>query len=106
MRKKSAGSLNKLPFYETGLVHIDARSYDPVTGRWLQRDPLNLASVQLPRIVSGIVGRTRGVTVDKGAYVYVNNGPVRFVDLTGCGLFNWEFQGISSVSLESVLKAG
>ncbi|MCL6534131.1 MAG: RHS repeat-associated core domain-containing protein, partial [Armatimonadetes bacterium] len=28
----------------TGLYHVGAREYDPRTARWLQRDPIDIAS--------------------------------------------------------------
>jgi len=30
---------------ETGLYHVGAREYDPRTARWLQRNPIDAASV-------------------------------------------------------------
>ena len=76
--------------FETGLTHMDARSYDPTVGRWLQRDPMNLATLQLPPQAQGIVtvlGRTAGdflldVKTQNG-YAYVANNPFRYRDSTG-----------------------
>jgi RHS repeat-associated protein len=50
---------------DTGLVHFGAREYDPVTGRWLQKDPI----------------RFRGG--DTNLYAYVGGDPVNFVDPDG-----------------------
>jgi RHS repeat-associated protein len=50
--------------YRTGLCHYRARSYDPVTGRFLSADPI------------GISG---GVNL----YAYCANNPVNFVDPDG-----------------------
>ncbi|MFM8387602.1 MAG: RHS repeat-associated core domain-containing protein [Planctomycetia bacterium] len=49
---------------ETGLYHFRARAYDPVKGRFLQRDPL-------------------GVLLDAQLYEYVRSMPIVFVDPLG-----------------------
>ena len=51
----------------TALYHLRARAYDPVTGRFLSVDPLS-PSLDAPYV---------------GAYVYVGNNPVRYVDPSG-----------------------
>ncbi|NUL83561.1 MAG: RHS repeat-associated core domain-containing protein [Armatimonadetes bacterium] len=38
----AAGGYQHVPF--TGLYHVGAREYDPRTARWLQRDPIGIAS--------------------------------------------------------------
>ena len=54
-------------FYEPslGLYYINARWYDPVTGRWLSEDPIGYAAG------------------DANLYRYVGNGPVSAVDPSG-----------------------
>lgn len=49
----------------TGLVRFGARDYDPLTGRWTNKDPI----------------RFRGG--DANLYVYVGNDPVNFIDPLG-----------------------
>jgi RHS repeat-associated protein len=53
---------------DTGLVHFGARDYDPVTGRWLTRDPAGFASG------------------DANLYDYVHDDPVNRVDPSGLGV--------------------
>ena len=43
---------------DAGLYHMDARAYDPDSGRWLQRDPMSFATLSLPRAVRGLVNLT------------------------------------------------
>ena len=52
---------------DAGLVHFGAREYDPVTGRWLQKDPI----------------RFRGG--DTNLYAYAGNDPVNRIDPSGEG---------------------
>ena len=80
--------------FATGLTHMDARAYDAKTGGWLQRDPMRLASLQLPSQARGIVNLAGMSASDllldvgeQGGYAYVGNNPFRFVDLTGLGKF-------------------
>jgi RHS repeat-associated protein len=49
---------------EAGLVRFGARDYDPLTGRWLTKDPIGLAD-------------------DLNLYAYVKSVPVSAVDPTG-----------------------
>ena len=49
----------------TGLYHVGVREYDPRTGRWLQRDPIDAASG------------------DPNLYRYAGNEPIRSVDPDG-----------------------
>ena len=49
----------------TGLYHIGAREYDPRTARWLQRDPIGVASGH-PRV-----------------YLYCGNDLANYVDPMG-----------------------
>ena len=50
---------------DTGLVRFGARDYNPVTGRWMQKDPI------------GFEGG------DTNLYRYINNDPVNFTDPKG-----------------------
>ena len=49
----------------TGLVHFDAREYDPATGRWLSKDPIGFAGL------------------DANLYRYALNDPVNLTDPNG-----------------------
>ncbi|WP_227287777.1 RHS repeat-associated core domain-containing protein, partial [Boseongicola sp. H5] len=49
----------------TGLIHYRARAYDPLTGQFLQRDPIGFASGDL------------------NLYAYVENDPYNFTDPSG-----------------------
>lgn len=49
---------------ETGLHHNNARDYNPVTGRYIQSDPI-------------------GLTAGNNTYTYVGNNPILFFDLIG-----------------------
>ncbi|MFO1323720.1 MAG: RHS repeat-associated core domain-containing protein [Burkholderiales bacterium] len=52
----------------SGLYYMRARYYDPLTGAFLSRDPLNLAGVDLG---------------DGSPYTYARNNPLTFYDPTG-----------------------
>ena len=54
---------------DTGLVHFGARDYDPLTGRWITKDPILFAG-----------GET-------SLYAYVDGDPIDNVD--PLGLFDW-----------------
>lgn len=72
---------------DTGFIRFGARAYDPDTGRWTSKDPLNFTSG------------------DTNLYAYVRNDPVNFTDplglwegiwpgvcRTGCGgLMDWHY---------------
>ena len=60
--------------FKTGLYHNRARTYDPITGRFLSKDP------------SGISGGLN-------TYLYCLNNPVNFVDSTGLDMHKVEFKG-------------
>ena len=75
---------------ESGLLHMDARALDPVSGRFLQRDPYNFATLSLPEQARGLVNLTGATTesfvldvYQQNGYPYVNGSPFRYVDLTG-----------------------
>jgi RHS repeat-associated protein len=59
----------------TGLVHFGAREYDPVVGRWVEKDPIRWAG---------------GTT---GLYEYVGSAPVGRVDPSGLWLVQLGVQG-------------
>jgi RHS repeat-associated protein len=50
---------------DTGLVRFGARDYDPITGRWMSKDPISFNGG------------------DTNLYGYVGNDPVNFVDPSG-----------------------
>jgi len=50
--------------WNTGLYYFRARWYDPITGRWLSKDPI-------------------GISGGLNQYVFVDNNPVNFVDPFG-----------------------
>ena len=52
-------------FADMGLYHVGARAYDPRTARWLQRDPIDIASG------------------DPNLYRYCGNEPVNWTDPDG-----------------------
>ncbi|WP_420037233.1 RHS repeat domain-containing protein [Streptomyces sp. cg28] len=61
------GFLGKTADASTGLTHIGAREYDPVTGRFISADPL--LETDKPQTLNG--------------YTYAANNPVSFSDPTG-----------------------
>jgi RHS repeat-associated protein len=69
---------------ETGLLYYRARYYDPTTGRFLQRDPIELEEGDLH------------------PYAYVDNNPTNLVDPDGTLAFFWH----SLISSGAGLKAG
>ncbi|OYT69775.1 MAG: hypothetical protein CFK49_12115, partial [Armatimonadetes bacterium JP3_11] len=68
----------------TGLYHVGAREYDPRTGRWLQRDPIDAASG------------------DPNLYRYCLNDPVNLVDPSGLDFWEdlkrWYMGGMGGLS--------
>ena len=46
---------------ETGLVHFDARDYDPVTGRWLEQDPTSWTYVDGPNLYQFALSNPQGL---------------------------------------------
>ncbi len=66
----------------TGLLFYHARYYDPTLGRFLSADP----TVQRP-----------GDPQDLNRYAYARNNPLRFVDPTGYGFWDWVKQFGSTV---------
>ncbi|MFQ3610672.1 MAG: RHS repeat-associated core domain-containing protein, partial [Fimbriimonadales bacterium] len=67
-----------VPF--TGLYHVGAREYDPRTARWLQRDPIDVASG------------------DPNLYRYCLNDPVNLADPSGLDLWQWYLSGMGGLS--------
>ncbi|MBI9019938.1 MAG: RHS repeat-associated core domain-containing protein [Verrucomicrobia bacterium] len=61
----------------TGLYYFRARWYDPVTGRWLSKDPI-------------------GISGGLNQYVFCGNNPVNFVDPMGLYWFRqpWQESGV------------
>ncbi|MCL6475222.1 MAG: RHS repeat-associated core domain-containing protein [Firmicutes bacterium] len=60
----------------TGLYHVGAREYDPRTARWLQRDPIDIASG------------------DPNLYRYAGNDPINMADDGGKDWFKKTEDGI------------
>ncbi|MES0491402.1 MAG: S8 family serine peptidase [Leptospirales bacterium] len=80
--------------YETQLTHIDAREYDMQSATWIQKDPYNLATLQLPQQAQGLVAmlgqKPQGMLMnpaDLNGYSYVYNNPARYKDDTGHFIF-------------------
>lgn len=63
-----------------GLYHLGARTYDPLTGRFLSPDPLPLATVK------------RENPQRFNRYSYALNNPYRFHDASGLAPVSWEEQ--------------
>jgi RHS repeat-associated protein len=59
---------------DTGLVHFGARDYDPATGRWISRDPIDFNGG------------------DTNLYGYVLGDPINFIDPTGLWRVSFPFQ--------------
>jgi RHS repeat-associated protein len=74
---------------ENGLVDLRARMYDPVLGRFLQRDP--------------IAGR-RSIPMSLNRFVYVSDNPVRYTDPSGRTPSNNVLQNTSD-TLASLLNS-
>ena len=75
---------------KTGLYRYRARSYDPLVGRFVQEDPLNLASIQLPDEalpenfkISSLRLMLRLPRFHQNPYSYVADNPITFVDPSG-----------------------
>ncbi|MES0491409.1 MAG: RHS repeat-associated core domain-containing protein [Leptospirales bacterium] len=80
--------------YETQMTHIDARDYDMQSATWIQKDPYNLATLQLPQTAQGLVAmlgqNAQGMLFspkDLNAYSYVYNNPARYKDASGHFVF-------------------
>ena len=94
-----------------GLVYYNYRHYEPVTGRWLRRDPVDERGVVwLYQIVTNTVSRklvdedmqiTRNA-VYSSIYAYGRNQAHTFIDLLG--LLDWNNRIVSGCSNESVDK--
>ncbi len=67
------GFTNQEEMDEVGLVNLNARLYDPVTGRFMSADP----TVEAPFIPQ-----------DLNRYSYVGNNPLSFTDPTGYGFLD------------------
>jgi RHS repeat-associated protein len=71
----------------TGLVDYRLRQYDPVLGRFLQRDPLNFP--WLPQ----------------HPYAYAANNPINFMDPYGLSIFDGIVQGLAGAAVGAVVAA-
>lgn len=69
--------------WATGLYYFRARWYDPVTGRWLSKDPI-------------------GISGGLNQYVFCGNNPVNFVDPSGL----WQFSIAGGWGLAGELTFG
>ena len=62
-----------------GIIHMNGRIYDPQLGRFLSADP----NMQHPYSSQG-----------QNRYAYVQNNPLKYVDMSGFGLFSKLWKGI------------
>ena len=62
-----------------GIIHMNGRIYDPELGRFLSADP----TMQHPYSTQG-----------QNRYAYVQNNPLKYVDMSGFGFFPKIFKGI------------
>lgn len=71
--------------FGTKLTAMDARVYQPQTAQWLQRDPLNMGTVRLPKAVQGMVSKSkfRLDSTHNRPYTYVGGNPLKYKDPTG-----------------------
>ena len=67
--------------YESGLIYLRARYYNPQLGRFINEDPIK----------DGL-----------NWYVYCNNNPVNFVDPSGLIVTEWDIEHLSSNELEEL----
>jgi len=72
--------------WETGLYYFRARWYDPITGRWLSKDPI-------------------GISGGLNQYVAFNNNPVNFVDPDGL-VSRWQIIVAHGLELLADLMGG
>ncbi|WP_227288065.1 RHS repeat-associated core domain-containing protein, partial [Boseongicola sp. H5] len=70
----------------TGLIHYRARAYDPLTGQFLQRDPIGFASGDL------------------NLYAYVENDPYNFTDPSGLSALS-SFTNLTRQSTQTARSA-
>jgi RHS repeat-associated protein len=88
---------------ETGFLYYGYRYYDPSTGRWPNRDPINEPGFNLVRGKSG----TFDLDEERAIYCFVRNDPISRSDVHGLGLcapLLWrlgciEFVGCSTAQL-------
>jgi len=73
---------------ETGLVHFGARDYDPITGRWLQKDPILF----------------RGG--DTNLYAYVGGDPVNRIDPSGLLVIGAGYQAQAGAGVVAASAGG
>ncbi|MBI5086320.1 MAG: RHS repeat protein [Acidobacteria bacterium] len=89
---------------ETGLYRIGLRYYDPLTGRFLQKEPMSADSLLALRARGEMaaavgMGKLAGLMRKPGglnAYAYASNNPVNRADVTG----------LDEASLTSLLAGG
>jgi RHS repeat-associated protein len=65
---------------EDGLHQNGFRDYDPSTGRYVESDPIGLASTKIYAVA---IGRLTSEDSNPNLYVYVDNNPTNYVDAYG-----------------------
>jgi RHS repeat-associated protein len=72
---------------DTGLIRFGARDYDPESGRWTAKDPIQFAG-GAPNL-----------------YSYVRNDPVNRIDPTGLGFMDWLRNTVAGQVLGAWIRA-
>jgi RHS repeat-associated protein len=67
---------------ETGLVYIGARYLDPVTGRFLQPDPVGPVDPMTGKVNAEMLNNPQRLN----RYAYGLNNPYRYIDPDGCAI--------------------
>lgn len=78
---------------DTGLVRFGARDYDPATGKWTAKDPIDFAGGDLNLLsYVDIVGKP---SIQTNLYLYTSANPINIIDPSGLrGI--WDYGGPDS----------